>query len=148
MHFVLDPSVVIKWYVPEILADEATLLKDRIRKESLLVAVPELFFVESANVLWKKSRLRKELSRRDAETIYSRIAELPFHRIQDPELLSEAVDLAFQYSVSVYDAVYLACALRFKAVLITADLSFVQRFLNSKMKRHILSLVDSTLAKF
>ncbi len=147
MHLVLDPSVVIKWYVPEVLTVEADRLKERIRKESRLVAVPQLFLVESANVLWKKSRLRKELSRRDAETIYSRIVELPFHRMEDQELLPEALDLAFQYSISVYDAIYLACALHYKAVLITADISFVRRFENSSMRQCVTSLADLTSVK-
>lgn len=133
MHFVLDPSVVIKWYVSENLTDAAVSLKKRIEMESRLVAVPQFFFLELASILWKKSSLLKELSKADAKGIYSRILDLPFHIIEDKELLLKALNLAFDYAVSVYDAMYLACVVHSKAVLVTADSSFAKRFVDSNL---------------
>ena len=83
MDFVLDPSVVIKWYVSENLSDAAFRLQGQIEEKSQLIGVPRFFFVESANILWKKSSLLKELSRHDAKGIYSRILDLPFHVIEE-----------------------------------------------------------------
>ena len=140
MHFVLDPSVVIKWYVSENLTEAAVHLKERIEKESRLVAVPQFFFLESANILWKKSSLMKELSRNDAKGIYSRILDLPFHVIEDRELLLKALNLAFDHSISLYDAMYLACVIHSKALLVTADTSFSQRFTHSNLRHQVKHL--------
>lgn len=142
MHFVLDPSVVVKWYVSENLTDAAVRLKKKIEEESQLVAVPQFFFVESANILWKKSSLTKELSRNDAKGIYSRILDLPFHVIEDEELLLKALNLASDYSVSVYDAMYLACVIHSKAVLITADSALARRFASSSLHKHVAYLAE------
>ena len=142
MHYVLDPSVVMKWYVPETLTSAAVYLRDQVEEKSQLIAVPQLFFVEAANVIWKKSVLKKEFSWQEAERIYTSIMKLPFHVIEDREVLSKAMDLASVYSVSVYDAVYLACAIHLKAVFVTADMKFAGRFMNTNLKRYVLALAD------
>ena len=139
-RLVLDPSVVIKWYVPEVLTDAAVSLKRRIHEESWPVAVPQLFFVESANVLWKKTSLKKELSRREGEAILSGIMGLPFYVVEDREVLPRAMRLASEYSISVYDALYLACAIRFKSVLVTADSALTRNIANSNLRKHIAFL--------
>ena len=138
MNYVLDSSVVLKWYVHEVLADKALVLKERLEKE--YVAVPEFFFVESANILWKKVLLKKELSSDDAKGIYSRVRGLSFHVIKDEELLLRALDLALDYSLSVYDGLYLACMLQSKAILVTADTVLVQRLKGSSFHEHVLHL--------
>ena len=142
MSFVLDPSVVIKWYVPEVLMEAAARLREEIEERSRPVAVPRFFFVESANVLWKKSSLIKELSRSDAKGIYSRILDSPFHIVEDEALLLKALDLSLDHSVSVYDGLYLACALQCKAVLVTADAVLVKRFTHSGLSKHIVFLKE------
>jgi predicted nucleic acid-binding protein len=50
--FVVDESVVARWFVPERLSDDAVrLLAD---KDEL--ASPDLMWAEIGNVLWKKAR--------------------------------------------------------------------------------------------
>ena len=142
MDFVLDPSVVIKWYVSENLSDAAFRLQKQIEEKSQLVGVPRFFFVESANILWKKSSLLKELSRHDAKGIYSRILDLPFHVIEDDAILLKALDLSFDHGVSIYDAMYMACVLYSKAILVTADSTFVRRFSGSTLSQHVIHLSE------
>ena len=137
MHYVLDSSVVIKWYLRENLSDEARHLKDRIRERSQVVAVPRLFFVESANILWKKCRLVKEIGTHDAKGIYAQILDLPLHIIEDDEILLKALNLSLEHSVSIYDAVYLACALRTNVTLVTADAAFTKRIKDPVMQKHV-----------
>ena len=127
MAFVLDSSVVCKWYVPEVLGDAALRLRDLIESESRSVAVPRFFFVESANILWKKASLKNELSRSDAKGIYSRILDLPFHVVDDDDLLLQALNLSLDHSISVYDGLYLACAIHSRARLVTADTVLARR---------------------
>ena len=142
MQFVLDASVVTKWYVPEVLGDKAVKLKKFIEEKARPVAVPRYFFIEIANILWKKTSLTKELSRRDAQSIFFSIQDLPLYIIEDRELLLKAIELALDYSISVYDALYLAAALDSRATLVTADSALAKRFAHSNMKKHVLSLAD------
>jgi len=55
-----DASVAAKWFLPangERLADEAFALLARYAKEEVQFIVPDLFWVEFANVIWKAVRL-------------------------------------------------------------------------------------------
>jgi predicted nucleic acid-binding protein len=56
--FVVDASVVIKWFVPEVHSDAARRLLER----SHQYVAPDLLYAETANAIWKKVR-RGELSR-------------------------------------------------------------------------------------
>jgi predicted nucleic acid-binding protein len=55
---VVDASVAIKWYVPEIHADAAV----RILEGDFVLCAPDLIGAELANAIWKKVR-RAEISR-------------------------------------------------------------------------------------
>lgn len=143
MNLVLDASVVIKWYLHEDLLEPALRLKDQIRGRSASVAVPRFFFVEAANVLWKNVTLRKDdLKRSDAKGIFSRILDLPFHVLEDDEILLRALDLSIEHKISIYDGMYLAGALRFKATLVTADAVLVRRLTGSAAAHHVKHLGD------
>lgn len=144
MKFVLDASVVIKWYLEEELLDRALKLKDKIGNDGANVAVPRLFFVEAANVLWKKVILGKSggLKRSDAKGIFSRILDLPFHVIEEDEILLKALDLSVDYKISIYDAMYVASALRFKAQLVTADTALEKKLVGLGLSNHVKHLGD------
>ncbi len=139
MNLVLDASVVIKWYIEEDLLEPALCLKERAKAGSVSVAVPRFFFVEAANVLWKKVALGKgsDLKRSDAKGIFSRILDLPFQVIEDDEILLKALDLSLDHSMSIYDGMYLASALRFKASFVTADNVLVRRLAGSSLADHV-----------
>jgi predicted nucleic acid-binding protein len=142
VNLVLDASVILKWYTHETLKEQAVALRERVLKEAVSVAVPRFFFVEAANILWKKARLRKDLTREDAKGIFSRILDLPLNILEDDEILLRALDLSLDHSLSIYDSMYLAGALRFKAVLITADEALKNRLARSTLSRHIKYLGD------
>ncbi len=142
MSLVLDSSVVIKWYIQETLENNAVRLKERVERLSESVAVPRFFFVETANILWKKSVLRKEVTPSDAKGIYSRILDLPFNILDDEEVLLRALDISIKHRLSVYDGMYLASALRFKATLITADSALVKKLSGSSLASHVSYLGD------
>lgn len=89
--FVVDVSVGVKWFVPEVATPDAL----RLRSGSHELHVPDFFAVEFANILWKKLD-RLELSRSDADTMLSQLAGLPLVRHSDEPLLAPALDLAVQ----------------------------------------------------
>ena len=68
MNCVIDASVLVKFFIPEILSEKAEELNARVMEGDLRLLAPDLIFAEVGNILWKKHR-RKELSRAEAEEI-------------------------------------------------------------------------------
>ena len=69
--FVVDASVVVKWFVPEIHSDAA---------RQLLVLpheyiAPDLLFAETANTIWKKIR-RQELTAEEGQQLVADIRQI------------------------------------------------------------------------
>jgi len=62
--YVVDASVVIKWFVPEILEAEAKRWLD----SSNVFYAPDLLLPECGNILWKKARL-KEITEAEASRL-------------------------------------------------------------------------------
>lgn len=54
---VVDASVAIKWFIPEIHATAA----GRLLEKNLKLLAPDLIFAEIGNILWKKCRLNSTI---------------------------------------------------------------------------------------
>jgi predicted nucleic acid-binding protein len=120
---VVDASVGVKWFVPEIHSAEAR----QWRNGPDELHAPAFFFdLEIANILWKKIR-RAEISRADADLILGQLPMLPIARHSESPLLILAFDLADRTQRTVYDCVYLALAVKLGGRMLTAD----QRLFNS-----------------
>ena len=114
--FVVDASVGIKWFVPELLSPEAVVF----RNAGHDLHVPAFFDVEVTNIVWKKLQ-RGELSRQDADDIVRQLATLPVTRHFESSILVPALDLADKAKRTVYDCLYLALAEQIGGVMMTAD---------------------------
>jgi predicted nucleic acid-binding protein len=120
---VVDASVGVKWFVPEVHAAEAR----QWRNGPDELHAPAFFFdLEIANILWKKVR-RAEITRTDADPILGQLPALPLTRHPEPLLLASAFDLANRTQRTVYDCVYLALGVQLSGRMVTAD----QRLYNS-----------------
>jgi predicted nucleic acid-binding protein len=100
---VVDASVGVKWFVPEVHAAEA---RQRRNGPDELHAPAFFFDLEIANILWKKMR-RAEITRADADLILGQLPALPLTRHPEPPLLASAFDLADRTQRTVYDCLYL-----------------------------------------
>ena len=116
---VVDASVAIKWYLPEIHADAAIRCLDE--KYNLLV--PDLFLAEFGSILWKKCRIG-EITHADALVIFSAIGRVPIRNYRLEELILPAFELATGMDRTMYDSIYLALAISEKCRLLTADRRF------------------------
>ncbi len=119
--YVVDASLVIKWYIPEALSEEADRFLARIESTGEQLIAPDFLLVELGNVLWKKAH-RKEIT--DAtvhEILDALLNRLSVHLIESNLLIQRAVEIATQTSCSVYDSLYLSAADTYDALLITAD---------------------------
>lgn len=115
-RFVVDASIVIKWFIPEIHAKEAVRL---LRKEAELLC-PDLLLIEIGNVLWKKSR-SGEVSIDVANQILIDMQALPLQIYGSEILLNDAWAIANQYDRTFYDSLYLALAKIEKCSFVSAD---------------------------
>ncbi|MGE3842627.1 MAG: type II toxin-antitoxin system VapC family toxin [Vicinamibacterales bacterium] len=114
--FVVDASVVIKWFLPEIHSEAA---RRWLAAEHHYVA-PDLLFSELGSVVWKKVR-RGELTPAEGRRLATDLVEVAVDTVATRGLLVDAHAVAVGAGVTVYDAMYLALAVRLDAVLITAD---------------------------
>jgi predicted nucleic acid-binding protein len=120
---VVDASVGVKWFVPEVHAAEARQWR---HGPDELHALAFFFDLEIANILWKKLRCA-EISRADADLILGQLPALPLMRHLELPLLASAFDLADRTQRTVYDCLYLALAVQLGGRMVTAD----QRLYNS-----------------
>lgn len=120
---ILDASVAAKWYLPardEPLADEAFQLLRRYEEGEVRFAVPDLFWAESANLLWKAVS-RGRCTKQVAETALRELQERALPTVSSLPLLNLAFAIASAFQRSVYDSLYIALAVHSKAQFITAD---------------------------
>lgn len=120
---VVDASVAVKWCLP--LADEDFVLQAqellasyRSGEEKFLV--PDLFWPELANALWKAVR-KQRIDRVRAERSLSLVRDLEMSTISSFDLVPETLQLAVKHDRTAYDSLYVVLALQTKSTLITAE---------------------------
>ena len=119
---VLDSSVALKWiFADEERTEHAKLVRDDHISGKNEIAIPSLFFYEIANVLAAKVNL----SAGEALTAFELIGafELNMHELDSSEYM-EAIALAINHQVTVYDASYHVLASKLKCHFLTADKKF------------------------
>ncbi len=136
MNVVIDASVLIKFYVPEVLSDKALYLLDAVREGDLSLLAPDLIFSEAGNILWKKHRL-KELARSEVDEIADAIILLPVGVESSKSLLPLAAGIAMTYGITVYDAMYFALARIREARMVTAGRKLVAKMAGTDMNKYV-----------
>lgn len=114
--FVVDASVVIKWFVPEIHSDAARCLLTLPHE----YIVPDLLFAETSNTIWKKIR-RGELTTVDGQQLMADIGRIGLATVSCRSLADDALAFATATGRTVYDSMYVALAVRLRTSAITAD---------------------------
>ena len=121
--YILDASVAAKWFLPP--DDEPhqqqalALLQDYISKRVHFI-VPDLFWLECGNILWKAVRQERVSSNSARESIAT-LVDMPLPAVSAKTLLNEAFDISASFDRTVYDAAYVALAVASKRPLITDD---------------------------
>ncbi|RIK45033.1 MAG: twitching motility protein PilT [Chloroflexi bacterium] len=117
---VVDSSVVIKWFVPEPLSDEALRLLTAYETGALSLLAPDLLCAELGNIIWKKQTLQG-LEAADAEAALAALFDLDIIVTPSATLLDTAYHLAVTHRRTVYDMLYVALGLRVNCRFVTAD---------------------------
>lgn len=121
--FVLDASVGAKWMLPakgELLRLEAFQLLDAYAAGEVDLIVPDIFWAECGNIIWKAVR-QQRIDRSVAELEIQSLMRRNIFTVSSSKLLLDAVSIAFDFGRSVYDCLYVALAAQEKQPLITAD---------------------------
>ena len=135
--YVLDASVAIKWFIPEIHSDMARYVS---RLQARL-HVPSFIRLEMGSVLAKKIR-REELARDEGDVILKEFSQLPLQYHPDERLFHAGYALALVTHQSLYDCLYLALAETIDGALITADRKFFQTLSNGPYGPRIIWIED------
>lgn len=115
----IDASVAIKWFIPEIHSDAAR----HISRRQAPLHVPDFIRLEVGGVLAKKIR-RDELTRDEGDIILKEFRQLPLKYHSDKRLFHAGYALALGTQQSLYDCLYLALAETIDGAVITADRRF------------------------
>ena len=122
-RFVIDASVALKWCLPlekEDFVAEAEALLTSFRNNEVAFFVPDLFWLEIENALWK-AVLKGRVLLSQAEKGFAKITDLGIPTVPSFDLVPQALELAVAHSRSVYDSTYVVLALKANANLVTAD---------------------------
>lgn len=120
--YVLDASVAGKWFLPagETLAVEAVALLKRFAAGRLGLLVPDLFWPEVGNILWKASRSGR-ISMASAHEAAGALLECGLRTAPSRPLLGHAMEIAIDFERTVYEAIYVALAIESNHPFVTAD---------------------------
>ena len=136
--FVVDASVVIKWFVPEVDSEAARRWLDAPHD----YIAPDLLFPETGNTVWKKVR-RGELTPDEGQRLVTDLSVIAVEAVAMRTLLPDAHALALSTGITVYDATYLALAVRLETQVITGDDRFARRLADHPLLApHVRSLRD------
>jgi predicted nucleic acid-binding protein len=137
MKYVVDASVAVKWYVPEVQSVEA----DRLLDPAHELYAPDLIVPEFGNILWKKVG-RGELTAAQARKIIEAFIDVPMFKYSATPLLEAAFDGAVQSAQTVYDWTYLALAVALDCPMVTADEKFYLALRSGALAKHLCWVAD------
>ena len=118
---VLDASALLRLYLADgPLPQGLEPVMERGCRGDLILMVPDLCWLEISSVLCRQIK-RALLSSDEVSELFADIQRLPLRTIPTRDLCGMAMQLSQDHGISVYDATYLALALRHGASLFTAD---------------------------
>ncbi len=134
---VIDACFAIKWFLPEEGSEAARGFFEELEN----FVVPDLFLIEIDNILSKKVR-KRELDIPGAEEIFSIIRNLPFITIPYEKLSREVFFISTRFSITLYNACYLALAVEYNGRFYTADKRLVKGVENTAYSEFVVGLEE------
>jgi predicted nucleic acid-binding protein len=123
---VVDASVAVKLCLAEALSADAHALFALLADPTTVFHVPDLFYIECANILWKQTQWAS-VTVSQAAAHYAALAALPLQRTPTGDLAGDALSFAAAHGITAYDACYVVLAQRHGTFLLTADNKLVQK---------------------
>ena len=131
---VLDASIVAKWYLIEENRENSLTIRDRYIAGSIAIIVPDLIYYEVANALRYSSKMNlQQLSEATKSLGLYGLDTQPYSL-----LIEEAVRLALEHNITIYDATYVALANKENAELYTCDKELIRKKLAKNISDFIV----------
>lgn len=141
---VVDASIGLKWVLPEPGAEAAIRLIGDLRAAGTAVYVPDLFWLETANALWRLSRgAEAPLSAEEAVESFEVLRETSLRTEPAGPLAARALEIAMAADVTTYDAAYIALAELLRAWLWTADAALLRKLAGTEWGARAALIGDS-----
>lgn len=123
--YIIDTSVAVKWFCHEESdAGIALQLRVQLLDGYCTIASPDLLIHELANAL----KYNPNFAAKDVKTALNSVFDMGLDiKKADTLVTSQAIDIAFRFNVTVYDAYFMALSCIEKKPLITADYQFAKR---------------------
>jgi predicted nucleic acid-binding protein len=131
LRCVIDTNICIKQFINDPLTPKVNQLFDHLNDPSCEFYIPDLFYIECANVFWKYVRANL-YSIEQVETDLSDLKDLRLQVTAAKDLMLEAVHLGPHYGISAYDGCYVSLSRQVNAPLITLDQKLVSAMTNSE----------------
>ena len=121
LRYVVDASVGIKLFVDEEFSEQAHALFSYLATDPPAeLYVPDLFYIECANILLKYTR-RFGLSLEDSQADVADLKLLALKPTSTADLMEDSLLFASEKKLTAYDACYAILAQKLEIPLITAD---------------------------
>ncbi|MGB3201585.1 MAG: type II toxin-antitoxin system VapC family toxin [Nodosilinea sp.] len=117
---VVNSSVAIKWFVPQVHSDKARQILSTYQEGQLELLAPDLIYAEIGNIVWKLNRFQ-ELAEQDAEDILETFQLISFSITPSSLLLHDAYHFAKNHQRTVYDSLYMTLSLWQQCLFVTSD---------------------------
>jgi predicted nucleic acid-binding protein len=131
--FVVDANVGIKWVLSEVHSEAAL----RLLNDDSELLVPDFFFPEIGNILWKRVR-RGETTLELAQNDLSVLMGGDLQICPSEPLMPMALEIAARIDQAVYDCVYLALAIAHQCQMVTADERFYNALSGHALFSHLM----------
>jgi predicted nucleic acid-binding protein len=128
---VVDATVILKWYLPEIYSDESRKLLDHFEIYTVDVAISQV-----ATALWKRLKTG-EVKAHQGKRIVANLVRLPIHFVAASLLANNAIELSSYSTRTFNECLYFVLALREQTKLVTADFSWYTMMSTGKLKGHV-----------
>ncbi|MDZ7961618.1 MAG: type II toxin-antitoxin system VapC family toxin [Aulosira sp. DedQUE10] len=120
LNSVVDTSVCIKYFIADPLTAKVNQLFGHLANPQTEIYVPDLFYIECANALWKYVRARMYTAA-EVQADLATLKAFPLRVVSTADLMADAVNIALSYGISAYDASYVALSHQVGATLLTLD---------------------------
>ncbi len=128
---VVDATVVMKWYFPEIYSKESLELLDKFEVCTVDVVVSQV-----ATALWKRVRTG-EVKAHESKRIVKNLVRLPIKFAPADSLAHNAMELSSYSTRTFNESLFFVLALQEKTKLVTADFSWYTMLSTGKLKNYI-----------
>jgi len=117
---VVDTSVAVKWFFDEPGTPQALQLLQEFQSGQRAVLAPDLIYSEFANAVLKRV-VKGDLDAKDGMVVIEAFEKLPVEVTAARGMAAPAYELALRFSITVYDALFVARSQLTSTDLVTAD---------------------------